>query len=145
MSVTINKFDGEFAFLSNFYPSEIEYEGIKFPTVEHAFQAAKTLSHYERQMISEAGTPGSAKAMGRKVQLRSNWEEIKDDIMKICLKQKFKHSILCRLLLSTGNAELIEGNYWHDNHFGNCYCEKCKNIIGQNILGKLLMEIRDSY
>lgn len=52
--------------------------------------------------------------------------------------------ILKKKLLETGDAELIEGNYWHDNTWGQCYCPRCKNKIGENHLGKLLMKIRES-
>lgn len=143
MKGIINKFDGEFAFLSNFHPSWIEYEGLRFPTVEHAFQAYKTQSHYERQLIAQSPTPGGAKADGRRVTLRPDWEQIKDEVMEFCLRQKFKDPLLRRLLLSTGEDILIEGNYWHDNYWGNCSCSKCSSIEGKNQLGKTLMKIRE--
>ena len=62
MKNIIDKFDGEFSFLSNFHPSWIEYEGLRFPTVEHAFQAYKTQSHYERQLISVIQLQAARKA-----------------------------------------------------------------------------------
>ena len=46
-------------------------------------------------------------------------------------------------LLDTGDVELIEGNTWHDNYWGNCTCSKCSGIIGRNQLGKTLMNIRE--
>ena len=143
MKNIIDKFDGEFAFLSNFHPSWIEYEGLRFPTVEHAFQAYKTQSHYERQLISQSPTPAGAKAQGRKVHLRADWEQIKDEVMEFCLRQKFQDPVLRRLLLSTGDAVLIEGNTWHDNYWGICVCDRCQLTFGQNHLGSLLMKIRE--
>lgn len=91
--------------------------------------------------------PNLAKRKGRKVKLRPDWEEFKDDIMYgICL-QKFVYSNkeLLRLLHKTGDEEIIEGNYWHDNYWGNCTCDRCKNIEGKNKLGKILMLIRREY
>lgn len=143
----IDCFDGEFWFLSNFAESPfVGGDGITYPTNEHFFQAMKTNSMEERKAIAAAKTPGEAKRMGRKVELRSNWEENKLDVMRDGLKRKFDtHKDLRELLLATGDAELIEGTTWHDNTWGNCSCEKCKNIPGKNYLGKCLMELRESY
>ena len=140
----INKFEGQYEFLSNFFPSVIEYGGIQYPTVEHAFQAAKSLSEEEQAAISIAKTPGIAKRLGRKVVLRPDWEEVKIEVMRQCLAKKFEHPDLCAKLLATGDEELIEGNHWHDNFWGSCSCEKCGGN-GQNQLGKLLMKIRNEY
>ncbi len=137
----INKFDGPFAFLSNFYHSPIIYEGLEYPTVEHAFQAAKTLDIDERRYIAVLPTPGAAKRAGRNVHLRKDWEDIKIDVMRECLKEKFKDPELFASLLATGDRELIEGNCWHDNFWGVCSCERSQGQ-GQNHLGKLLMELR---
>ena len=139
----IDCFDGEFAFLSNFYPSMITVDGIVFPTVEHLFQAAKTVSLVEREKIAAAATPGQAKRLGRNGILCDNWEEIKDDVMLNALRLKFAILPLREKLLATGDEELIEGNTWHDNIWGNCSCDRCKKIEGQNKLGKLLMQVRE--
>ena len=139
----IDCFDGKFAFLSNFYPSPMTVDGIIFPTVEHLFQAAKTVSLVEREKIAAAATPGQAKRLGRNVILCDNWEEIKDDVMLNALRLKFAILPLREKLLTTGNEELVEGNTWHDNIWGNCSCDRCKKIEGQNKLGKLLMQVRE--
>ena len=139
----IDCFDGKFAFLSNFYPSPMTVDGIIFPTVEHLFQAAKTVSLVEREKIAAAATPGQAKRLGRNVILCDNWEEIKDDVMLNALRLKFAILPLREKLLATGNEELVEGNTWHDNIWGNCSCDRCKKIEGQNKLGKLLMQVRE--
>lgn len=141
--VLINKFDGEYDFLSNFYPSPIKIEGIEFPTVEHAFQAMKSLDITERQMIANEPTPGRAKRAGRKVALRDNWEKVKCWVMRECLRKKFSTPELKEKLLSTGNAYLIEGNEWHDQFWGSCYCPDCLRRPGLNMLGQLLMDIRE--
>ena len=69
----IDSFHGEYAFLSNYYDSPIFYDGILYPTVEHAFQAAKTTVFIQRIIIANKKTPGQAKCAGRKVTLRDNW------------------------------------------------------------------------
>ena len=139
----IIEFDGQYDFLSNFYPSSILYEGIVYPTNEHFFQAMKTLDHAERQKIAKADTPGKAKRLGRAVTLRPDWELIKIDIMQLGLEEKFKDPILRAKLLATGNTPLVEGNWWHDNFYGDCQCPKCQTILGHNVLGKMLMDLRE--
>lgn len=138
----IDKFDGEFEFLSNFAYSPIQEKGIIYPTVEHYFQAQKTLNPLERQKIAAADTPGQAKRAGRQVTLRGDWEEVKEQVMLDALRMKFAQSEMREKLLSTGDVELIEGTLWHDNIWGDCKCQKCANIVGQNKLGKLLMQVR---
>lgn len=146
----ITSFHNEHAFLSNFYPSIIIYDGIKFPTMEHYFQALKTTDMAERIAISQATTPGRAKRMGRKITLRDDWEIIKMYIMYKGLLQKFMSEDLNpglgAKLVSTGDAILIEGNNWHDNIWGQCSCDKSIKCIqsqpGKNYLGILLMDVR---
>jgi ribA/ribD-fused uncharacterized protein len=137
MTGQISWFRDEYEFLSNFSASEIEYEGMLFPTVEHAFQAAKTLDIAERRKIGELATAGAAKRLGRRVRLRSDWEQIKVGLMRDLLRLKFSKADLSERLLATGSAELIEGNNWNDTFWGVCKGR------GRNMLGQLLMEIRD--
>lgn len=133
---TIDSFSGEYRFLSNFYPAEIEYGGKRYPTLEHAFQAAKTLCPTERELVRQAKTPGRAKQLGRRVTLVPEWDQIKIGVMRDLLRKKFRDMVLRAELLSTGDAELVEGNTWRDMYWG-VYQGK-----GENWLGKLLMEIR---
>lgn len=133
----IDCFDGEFAFLSNFYLSPIFDGNIWFPTVEHYFQAAKTTNMEEYKAIAAADTPGQAKRLGRKVTLRPDWEEVKDQVMLDALRKKFSDDKLRLMLLATGEEYLIEGNTWGDKYWGVC------GGIGLNHLGKLLMQVRD--
>ena len=138
----IVEFDGDYAFLSNFYPSTIYHEGITYPTNEHFFQAMKTLDIDERKAIAAAETPGLAKRMGRNVKLRPDWEKIKVDVMRLGLILKFTDAELAEKLIATGDEELVEGNWWHDNTWGNCHCTECSRKGGRNLLGMLLMELR---
>lgn len=137
----INKFEGEYFFLSNFYPSPIvikdgEDEFIA-KTVEHYFQYMKTPSMEEGIGILAANTPGEAKRLGRKCHLRKDWEQVKDKVMLTALRKKFTIPELKKKLIATGDKELIEGNLWHDTYWGVC------NGIGKNMLGKLLMQVRE--
>lgn len=139
----IKEFRGYFYFLSNFYSVDVFLDGTKYPSVEHAYQAAKTLNRTDRLRILRAKEPGFAKRLGRKVVLRPDWEDIKIDVMYNLLKQKFDKSVTNHFLIATYPKEIEEGNHWHDNFWGNCYCSKCKHVKGQNHLGKLLMKIRE--
>ncbi len=139
----INDFHNENYFLSNFAPSPLYYDGILYPTVEHAFQAAKMVHESDRRAISAAKTPGEAKRIGRRGLMRSDWEDIKVEVMRKCLMRKFLlDPELRQKLRATASQELVEGNTWHDNCWGDCNCPKCVNKPGDNKLGKLLMEIR---
>ena len=138
----IDRFEGDFSFLSNFYCSVVLFEGISYPTVEHAFQAAKTLDKSERDGLAAAKTPGLAKRLGRRVKLRKDWEQIKVAVMSGLLRHKFNEPRLKEALVATGEAMLIEGNTWHDNFWGSCRCARCCGK-GRNTLGYLLMQLRE--
>ena len=139
----IKEFTGKYEFLSNFWHSPFTYEGIVYPTNEHFFQAMKTLDWNERNWIASAETPGVAKRRGRTCPLRSDWEKVKDEVMLTGLRIKFSNPALRTQLIMTGDEELVEGNWWHDNTWGSCSCERCVGIYGQNRLGKLLMQVRN--
>lgn len=139
----IDNFKNKYFFLSNFYLSPVKFEGLVYPSVEHAFQAAKTLDKEERKEFAILKTPSDAKKKGRYCQLRSDWEEVKVQVMLECLRNKFKDKTLRKMLLETGDEILVEGNTWHDNCWGSCSCEKCKDIEGKNFLGKCLMRVRE--
>jgi ribA/ribD-fused uncharacterized protein len=140
----ITQFTNDHGFLSNFYYAPFSFAGYVWPTVEHAFQAYKTTNLVEKEEIRRAETPGAAKKLGRKVTLREDWEEVKDDVMWLCLLAKFsQNEDLASRLKQTEDAELVEGNSWHDNYWGDCSCNACSPIKGDNKLGQLLMEVRD--
>lgn len=134
-------FHGQHRFLSNFWPSKIDFEGIVYPTVEHAYQAAKTTDNELRKVIAAVSTASEAKSRGRMLALRYDWDDVKVVIMKTLLRKKFYDSGLKLMLLGTGTTELVETNYWHDNFWGSCVCRAC-NDTGENWLGKLLMDTR---
>jgi N-glycosidase YbiA len=133
---TIDRFNSPYRFLSNFWPARVYLDGVDYATVEHAYQAAKTILPSERKTVRECVKPGEAKRCGRRVTIRADWEEVKLDVMYELLRQKFSEPRLREQLLATGNAQLVEGNYWGDIFWGVC------NGVGQNNLGKLLMKVR---
>jgi ribA/ribD-fused uncharacterized protein len=132
----IKGFFNENRFLSNFWSVWVVYEGAPYRSTEHAYQAAKTLDLKQRKEIQEASTAQIAKNLGKKVTLRSDWEEIKEDVMRDLLIQKFSQPKFMQLLLDTGDAYLEETNHWGDKYWGVCGND------GKNRLGIILMEIR---
>jgi ribA/ribD-fused uncharacterized protein len=148
--MTINAFVDEYRFLSNFWyiPGGIilndeHSPDIRFPTVEHAYVASKTLNALERYRIAYINKPGEAKRYGRTLPLRKDWDAVKFDIMLDLLRQKFEVPELRKKLCATGNRDLIEGNHWHDNIWGVCMCHNCTlRMESGNMLGKLLMQVR---
>lgn len=148
----INSFRGRYVFLSNFYPCEIEHKGITYPSVEHYYVALKVTGmqfidgvYYTapdfRELVAKIKDPADAKKVGKVVKVRSDWEEKKLGFMEWGIREKFKNQKLAQELLETGELQLIEGNNWHDNFWGSCYCPKCGDG-GLNYLGKILMRIR---
>lgn len=130
----ITRFQG--TALSNFAPCDVRLDDVTYPNVEAAYQAAKTLIPEERQKILAATTPGEAKRLGKTVTLRPDWDEVKVEIMKGLLEQKFAQPKYRDFLRSTGRGNLVEGNTWGDAFWGTV------NGAGQNQLGLLLMGIR---
>lgn len=147
METIIDSFGGEHAFLSNFHYCPVELDGVTYPTVENAYQAAKTQDPVKRQAFVNI-TPSEAKHLGRSLDISPNWDLVKRSIMQKLLEQKFNVEKYKKKLLDTGNAKLVEGNWWHDNYWGICSCDKCTvayaNKKDKNQLGQLLMEIRKS-
>lgn len=139
--MTISSFTDDYRFLSNFW---LEPARGGF-SVEHFFQSAKAADPEEGAAIrSHETTPGQAKRLGRKVKLRDDWEQIKDDVMLQNLRSKFSLDTTLRdKLLATGDEELIEGNTWGDTYWGAVLNEETGEWEGKNMLGKLLMQVRE--
>ena len=138
----INSFRKDYFFLSNFYETPITYNGITYPSAEVAFQAQKTLDKDEQLKMSLM-TSNESKKYGRKLTLRDNWDNIKLGAMSDICRAKFEDPNLRDLLCKTYPHQLIEGNGWHDNFWGSCTCDKCKNEYKYNNLGEILMNIRN--
>ena len=146
----IDCFDGDYKFLSNMYnlpvKIKVEYTGldsicrncsIEVDNTEAAYQAGK----YDNPKVFEGLDGISAKKLSHKIKMTEKdlelWDSYKKfHLMKRLLKMKFAIPELKEMLLATGDEELVEGNYWHDTIWGVC------NGVGENHLGKMLMEIR---
>jgi N-glycosidase YbiA len=137
MNKAISHFRGPHRWLSNFWPAKVTLDGMEFSTVEHGYQAAKTLDMAVRAQIAVLPTPGEAKRMGRKLEVREGWDGMKLKVMEDLLLQKFADADLRQKLLDTGDAYLEEQNTWEDFFWGVC------DGKGENHLGKLLMATRN--
>jgi N-glycosidase YbiA len=137
---TILRFRDEYAFLSNFSPAPVYLNRMEYPTVEHAFQAAKTVDPVQRLKVQRAETPQEAKRLGRKVTLRPEWDQVKLRVMRALLEQKFAEPVHSLKILETWPRYLVESNEWGDAYWGF----DLKRGGGDNHLGKLLMEVRES-
>lgn len=135
----IDSFVGNYRFLSNFYQCSVEYDGITYDNSEAAFQAQKCKDPDDRERFVGLN-PSQAKRLGRKIQLRDDWELVKDSIMYEVVLAKFKqHYDLRTKLLNTGFATLVEGNDWGDRYWGKV------NNVGENRLGEILMRVREAF
>lgn len=133
----IMEFTGQYRFLSNFYPAPVMMDSVVYPTVEHAFQAAKAFDPAYRQRVLNAASPGEAKMQGRAAPLRPDWESARLQIMADLVWLKFRDPVLRSKLIATGDRKLYEGNNWGDKFWGTV------RGIGQNHLGKILMNTRE--
>jgi len=134
-------FQDEHHWLSNFWHAPITVIGFKYDNSEAAYQAAKTINIAHRATF-ENMTGAAAKKHGRNVILRADWDFVKLEIMELVLRAKFMtHPDLAAKLKNTGDRELIELNTWGDTHWGQIET-KDGTLTGENILGKLLMNIR---
>lgn len=135
-------FNGAHKFLSNFFWSQLVFEGLTYPSVEHAFQAAKLKSSSERKewgFTDSNVSFGAAKRLGRQVPLREDWKDIREDVMAQCLEAKFVDPALRTKLIATGNVELIDG---HSGSPDLIWGYHWPSEAGENRLGKLLMDLR---
>ncbi len=137
--MTIDTFSGQYRFLSNFWPCTVHLDSIAYATVEHAYQAAKSLDPAQRVRVWRERTALDAKHLGRLLRpLRPDWETYKFEVMLQLLREKFaKGTELSVQLERTGAEELVEGNTWGDRVWGVYKGQ------GENRLGRLLMQVRD--
>ena len=138
MGKIIDSFRDEYYFLSNFYPCKIEFDGLEYKCSEAAYQAQKSGSVLGKIKFTFSNG-AQAKKMGKEVHLREDWEKVKLNIMHQIVYEKFiQNTELGQLLIDTYDAILIEGNQWNDTFWGMC------NGGGENHLGKILMDVRDT-
>ncbi len=144
----ITSFTGVYRYLSNPYPVNITYEGLDYPSVEHAYQAAKFLDDDIRQGFSQLRSWATAKRFAHMFEhaglLRPDWQTVSLPTMRELVTLKFKQAPYGTWLVGTGTQTLLEGNTWHDNFFGMCVCGACMNEpkVWHNWLGTILMDTR---
>ena len=131
----------KYGIFSNFTKCQVVFDGLKYDSVENAFQAAKVTDVMAREEFCHL-SPSQAKAKGRKVDLRPDWEQVKIEIMLECLRSKFMINQQFKMTLTeTGNALILENTIgWRDNIWGRDF--KCFNTLGKNFLGLCLMRVR---
>lgn len=133
----IKGFQGQYRFLSNFYPCIVEFEGRTYQSSEAAYQAAKSPNEKVKDGFANANAR-EARTLGQKIAIRPNWEEDKLNVMYRALRAKFSQNpSLKDKLLFTEDSYLEETNWWHDRFWG------VYNGKGENHLGRLLMVVRD--
>jgi ribA/ribD-fused uncharacterized protein len=145
----ISEFRGPHRCFSNYFMRPVTMGGIKYPSNEHAFAAAKSSSAGYRARILAAPSPGEAKALGRAVALRPDWAQVRKAVMlNLQLLKYTQHQDLRAALLATGDEVLQEGNNWHDTFWGVClspgpHPRQCLGTgNGLNHLGRILMITR---
>lgn len=139
----ISSFKGEYAWLSNMEPCPILHKGKIYSCVETPYQMEKCANEEDKARFARYDGY-EAKREGKKIQVRADWDDVKVKIMGSLLKKKFINIPSFRARLeATGDQEIVEGNYWHDNFWGNCTCPRCSHVEGRNALGKMLMQIRN--
>lgn len=137
----VNRFRGDYAFLSNFYPAKLCYEGIAYYNAEAAYQAQKCADPAQKMQFAKLYAD-EAKRAARGVSLREDWDRVKLGIMEQIIQAKFEQNPrLAQLLLDTGDMQLVEGNTWHDLFWG----VDLKTGVGENRLGRLLMGLRETF
>ena len=131
---------------SNMIPLDTPYveDGISYKTPEHYYQAMKTLSRDARILIATSPTGTGAKSLGQRVPKREDWDSIRISVMEKIQKYRFREGTQMYETLMNTKGPIVEYNNWCDNFFGDCICDECCNNKGLNILGKILMSIRDN-
>lgn len=131
-------FRDNYAFMSNMYPVDIEYEidgrTLSFTCAEAAFQAAKCPKR-AAEFTRISGY--AAKRLGRKVKLRPDWEDVKIRVMAEVLMAKFGRNLDLMDKLERVSGPIVEDNSWHDTFWGQC------DGKGENWLGRLLEQVKE--
>ena len=133
---SILEFRGKYRWLSNFAQVDVVMDGVTYPSVENAYQAAKTLVLEDRLPFTICSA-GGAKRQGKTLTLRKDWMDVCLGIMFDLCRQKYEQEPYRSLLLATGDCLIVEGNCWNDTFWGVC------RGTGLNHLGRITMRIRE--
>lgn len=141
---TVYGFFGPFRFLSNFHVVQIPYNGLVYPSTEAAYMSGKTHNLLTKKALANTKTtPSEARKIGRMLELREDWDDIRLQVMEEVNTIKYtqdtpESKLLREMLLVTKPFVLVEANWWNDTFWGEC------KGVGENNLGKILMKIRES-
>lgn len=135
----IDSFSGEYECFSNFSAHTVG----QYKTSEHAFQAKKTINKRDHDYIASAMSPRAAKWRGQQIKLRDKWHGDRDnEMLRVVLDKFLEHRDIGDILIGTGKAVLIEGNYHGDDYWGMIR-DKDEEWKGRNMLGETLMLVRE--
>lgn len=143
-------FSSDKAWLSNFFPTPIQLQGVSFHSSEQAFQYVKACRNNAPELatlILKSKNALESKRIGKGIEVKARWDRTKDEVMKRILEAKFKtNPLLANKLVDTGNKTLVEATidtYWGAQATFNSKSVKTGTWKGANRLGIILMEIRD--
>ncbi len=129
-------FDDKKHNLREIFP-QFKFDGLEYPSSEHLYQSLKATNEEDKENIRMASNPHNAKKVAREVFCRMDWDSVKVEAMRLALYLKFyQHPDLLLKLIETGRTPIVEINWWGDKFWGVC------NGVGENWLGRLLMELR---
>jgi ribA/ribD-fused uncharacterized protein len=138
--LVIDSFVGDFAFLDNCYPCNVFFDGLNYPSAEHAYQASKTEDPNRRLIIANLLDGATARSYGKShLKITTEFSLRRLDIMRSILQAKFFDNIpLAKMLIETMESTLLYPARGNDLFWG---C-RSKGTNGENQLGKILMAIR---
>jgi predicted NAD-dependent protein-ADP-ribosyltransferase YbiA (DUF1768 family) len=135
----IKEFQGEYRWLSNFYPVAIRFQGWLFPSVEHAYQSAKSDDiHWKRFCLNPDVRAGEVKKRSHHIAVVPGWRQGRLKIMEELVDLKYDQEPFKSKLLATMEEHIQEGNFWYDTFWG----VDLRTGRGENNLGKIIMEKR---
>jgi len=138
----IMKLRKPYGFLSNMAACNVAFDGVEYNSIEHAYQAARSLAPVYRTKVQMSQNPVWAKRMGKGAKTREDWSEVKVDVMLELLRAKFSAEKFRVKLLATGEAFIAEGNQ-HGDRFWGMVPDEQGELVGENWLGRLLMKVRE--
>lgn len=140
--MSVRGFEKEFFWLSNFFEAPVEIDGITYRNSEAAYQAGRCTDEAGKLKLAELDAASAKKYAHHEVDTRPDWEEFKIGHMRRVVAAKFEQHLDLAWELVRLDGELEELNWWHDNYWGNCECPECKDMPAQNMLGRVLMDVR---
>lgn len=148
-------------YLSNFYPAKVVYKGVAFPSIEHAFQAAKYLLSNKPEAfksIAHLKTAREAKSAGSKSGMKKRgamldvvrWNELSTDIMRQLVESRVKHDAVYRKILKAARKKKIKlyhfesacGKRGGKPFWGGYFKAGSREWFGTNMLGEIMMSVK---